>query len=218
MEHVIRVKKPTTQCSAIAALVAAVVAQGSAAQKTADVWHFDGVRFPPAVDTFVVRGVDRWPDDPRLGVVVRYVTPLSENGVFDLYIYPIPEGRLSLSDSASVAAEFREAMDGVSQYNDLRGQGVTLEVEDEGPLVVEGIVGQQSRYVLRRGSQARESRLIVFSKAGHYFKYRMTYERPVRRLLEDPVSSLVVQTLQRIIVEQRDGQGVLDQSPRARPS
>ena len=193
--------KPRRPSCAMAVVAAAVLAQAAAAQEKADQWHFDGVRFPAAVDTFVVRGVDRWPDDPRLGVVVRYVTPMSGNGVFDVYIYPIGEGRGTLSDSASAAAEFHEAMEEISEYNELRGQGVTLEVEEEGPKLVDGLVGQESRYVLRRGSQARESRLIVFAKAGRYFKYRMTYERSIRQIMEGHVANFVEGTLASVSAE-----------------
>lgn len=51
---------------------------------------------------------------------------------------------------------------------------------------------------LKTGSKSETSLLYVFEKNGSSVKYRITHERSLRTMLQDPIEAFIRETLERV--------------------
>ncbi len=153
---------------------------------------FAGVTFPSVVDTFQVMRVARWPD-PALGVALTYMAPGIPSEL-SVYVYPA---------SQDLKAEFDQAMQGISVYAEQNRDGVTVTIDGEEPVELtaadqEVYSGWKGTTTMRRGSRAQQSLLYVFEKDGGFVKYRVSYGRELRALMEERVETFLEETLESV--------------------
>lgn len=175
-------------------------AQGHFADRS-EQYHFSGVTFPAAVDTFLVLRATRWPQ-PALGIQLHYGSPLAPRGQFDIYVYPVPEPE---GAARSVEEEFRTAMGGIRRYADENMEGVEVTVESEDPVTIttptgETYEGWKAHTTYRNDSSVRRSLLYVFAKDGHFLKYRITHDEERSELLDPRLRAFLEASLGRVVL------------------
>jgi len=157
-------------------------------------YRFGGVTYPSSADTFRVFRTARWPD-PSLGVALSYLSPAFK-AELTVYVYP--------SDQ-TLTAEFDEALAELQTYTQQNREGVEVTIEETGVVDV-GVAGDArfdghlATTTLRQGSSAHVSLLYLFEKDGWFIKYRISYERSIRTLMEPRVSEFLTTTLAEIVL------------------
>lgn len=148
---------------------------------------FGGVSFPSQIGDFTAMRATRWPD-PALGVGITYRID-GFPGEFSVYVYPA---------SKELAAEFEQAMEGISIYAEQSRDGVSVEVESSEATAVGDIAGFVGVSHLSGPRGDSRSLLYLFERDGHFFKYRVSYEPAMRSMLEEPLADFLRTTLESI--------------------
>jgi len=149
-----------------------------------------GFEFPMAPDTFDVTRL-RVAPVTSLGLTVGYATPLETRSDFTLYLFDNNQG---------AEEHFDQASSEMVEYLVQRGDSITLELVEEGPISVEGTDGvtydgfrAEGRYT--GGEMNSYTWLYVFEKDGQLIKHRATTQSSSRERLRPHVEAFVAETL-----------------------
>ncbi len=165
---------------ALAALALSVAAAWPAAARAQAPWHFAGVSFPAAIDTFATRAAYRWTDNPALGMSLTYAVPGSDESELTVYLYPL-RAEDSLAARGDASAERDLAVNEVRTYALQYRQLDEFRVDTAAAITVSlpgggTQSGAYAQFFFRMGERRLRSMLFVFVSGGSYMKFRMTFE------------------------------------------
>ena len=191
---------------ALGALALVLSAAATAPARAQVPWHFGGVSFPAAIDTFVSQATYRWTDAPALGVSLTYVIPGSEQCELTVYIYPVrAEDSLALRGDASAERDsaLNEVRSYAIQYRQL--DEFRVDTTDAVTVSLPGGGAQRGAYAqlfFRLGARRLRSMLYVFVSGDHYVKFRMSFDMDVALVLAPHLTSFMGGALASIRSEQ----------------
>lgn len=178
-----------------ALLPALVAAQDTSASQST----FVGLGFPDAVAVFDVTNATRY-EDPALGISLSYMSSEIPSEL-TVYVYPVPKD----GGDDPIPDEFDRAWAEIEQYAEQNRSQMELELGAREDVEVAGVdgtmfAGRRGETIVRAGGGALDSLLLLFLKDGWFIKYRITYERPSRLVIEPHVDSFLRTTLASIDV------------------
>lgn len=182
-----------------------------------EAFSFGGVSFPSVVDTFAVMRTSRYPD-PRLGIVLHYLTPLHRTARLDIYVYPL-QPRDSVEEDEVLRGEFDVALRDMERYASQNPERFEIISETHDSIALtdgDGRLrnGWSAEAAVRERGIQQVSFLYLFIKEGAFFKYRISYASTVDQSIRPRVVSFLSTTLAEVSVRQRGLEVVTVSAPR----
>lgn len=178
-----------------ATLLAGVVGAPGVEAQDDRTWLFGEVSFPARVDSFVVRGTERW-SRPEQGTLLRYRTDLAPGANIDVHVQPLPGRR---GDPEVVRGEFQRTLDELRRPP---GEGVSVVVDTVHTVSVEAggwtYEGHVARARVRQGGTAGLSFAYVFAKPPSFVKIHITHAAGAQSELEPRIRAFVAGILDRL--------------------
>jgi hypothetical protein len=169
-------------------------------------WHFAGVRFPTAIDTFVSQAAYRWPDNPAMGVSLTYVIPGTDQSELTIYVYPVrQEDTAAARGDATLERDraLNEVRTYALQYRQL--DEFRVDTTDVVTLAVPGLGtlrGAYAQFFFRLGQRQLRSLLYVFVSGGDYVKFRVSFDLAAADALTPHLTSFLAGALASVRREQ----------------
>ncbi len=169
-------------------------------------WHFAGVRFPTAIDTFVSQAAYRWPGNPAMGVSLTYVIPGADQSEITIYVYPVrQEDTAAVRGDATLERDraLNEVRTYALQYRQL--DEFRVDTTDAVTLAVPGLGtlrGAYAQFFFRLGQRQLRSLLYVFVSGGDYVKFRISFDVAAAEALTPHLTSFLAGALASVQREQ----------------
>jgi hypothetical protein len=167
---------------ALALLVVAPPLSGQDGPETEGEFLFSGVSFPSVAGDFRVTQAMRWAEADA-GVQLSY-TPEGIAGAYNVYVYPA---------QGDLERETAIALQGMVMSANRAREQVTI--DSTRTVTVAGFDGELAITSVVRGDRVVRSLVYVFLKGSSAIKYRLTYDPPMREVLNDPISDFLHVTL-----------------------